>query len=305
MRTLKQAMPWWLRIGAKLVLSRLPLRYSFWKKLRLFEHGDMNQPQRALDTFLGHARTAGVLDVDGHVPRLKTTSSDFSVLELGPGDSLFTALIAKSLGAARTWLVDAGPFATTDVNAYRALFDYLQRQGIMKPLATAPQNVADTLAACRGNYLTDGVRSLTQLPSESVDYCFSNAVLEHVPKSDFTMLANELFRVLKPDGVSVHRVDLKDHLGGGLNNLRFSEATWEGSLFRKSGFYTNRIRFGEMVALFEQAGFDCRLPRIVRWERLPTPREKMESQFSRLPHEDLLVSGFDIVMSVRGNKCAE
>lgn len=300
MSTLKQAIPWWLRIGAKLILSRLPLPYSFWKKLRFFEHGDMNQPQRALDTFLEHARTAGVLDVEGIVPRLKTSTDDFAVLELGPGDSLFTAVIANSFGASRTWLVDAGSFATTDMNAYAALFKYLRQQGVAGPCALDQQNADDILKTCHGNYLTDGVSSLAKLHSNSVDYCFSNAVLEHVPKGDFAILAAELFRVVKPGGVSVHRVDLKDHLGGGLNNLRFSDATWEGPLFRNSGFYTNRIRFGEMLAMFEQVGFDCRLPRIVRWKKLPLSRAALDVLFAKLPDDDLLVSGFDIVLKRKG-----
>lgn len=295
MNRIRKAVPWWLRIGAKIVLARLPLPYSCWKRLRLFEHGDMDQPNRALDTFLEHCRTAGVLE-EGSVSRLKAQNNGFTVIELGPGDSLSTAVIAKSLGASRTWLVDVAPFATMDMNTYAALFRYLQRKGLAEPLTIVPQKVADMLEMCHGDYLTDGVRSLLHLPSASVDYCFSNAVLEHIPKGDFVMLASELFRVLEPDGVSVHRVDLKDHLGGGLNNLRFSEATWEGSLFRSSGFYTNRIRFGEMVEVFERAGFESRLPRVVRWERLPTPKAKMDASFRSLPDGDLMVSGFDIVL---------
>lgn len=148
--------------------------------------------------------------------------------------------------------------------------------------------------------MTNGVNSLAQLPSASVDFCFSNAVLEHVPKGDFSKLTNELFRVLKSDGVCVHRVDLKDHLGGGLNNLRFTEAIWEGALFRNSGFYTNRIRFGKMIALFERAGFGCQLPRVVRWDALPTPRVKLEQAFRILPDDDLLVSVFDVVLKRKG-----
>ncbi len=109
-------------------------------------------------------------------------------------------------------------------------------------------------------------------------------------------MADEFFRILKSDGVCVHRVDLKDHLGGGLNNLRFSEATWEGALFRKSGFYTNRIRFVEMVEIFEQAGFICTLPQVLRWEQLPTPHKKLNPSFRQLTDDDLLVSGFDIVL---------
>jgi len=302
MSRIRNAVPWWLRIGAKIILARLPVDYSVWKRLRLFEHGDMNQPEKALHTFLEHAKTGDVLDTKGQVPRLKATNDGFTVLELGPGDSLFTAMIARALGASRTWLVDTGPFATTDMNAYMSLFNYLQQRGIAVPCATNQENTDEILKACDGDYMTDGVSSLAKLTVNSVDYCFSNAVLEHVPRDHFAMLAAELFRVMKPGGVSVHRVDLKDHLGGGLNNLRFSEATWEGPLFRNSGFYTNRVRFGEMLVIFERAGFDCRLPRIVHWERLPTPRSKMDAQFSCLPNEDLRVSGFDIVLRVR-EKC--
>jgi hypothetical protein len=292
----KQAIPWWLRIGAKLILSQLPLQYAFWKKLQLFEHGDMNQPHRSLNTFLEHAQTAGVLDMGKHGPRLKTTNDDYTVLEIGPGDSFFTAVVAKLLGASRTWLIDAGAFATTDIKDYIGLFKHMQQRGFMTPFATVPKNVADILEVCCGNYMTDGVTSLSHLPDTSVNYCFSNAVLEHVPKREFILLTRELFRVMKPDGVSVHRVDLKDHLGGGLNNLRFAEKTWERPLFRNSGFYTNRIRFCEMVDIFEQSGFYCSFPRILRWNRLPMPKGKMDAQFSSLPDDNLMVSGFDIVL---------
>lgn len=294
---LRKAVPWWLRIGVKIALARLPIPYVFWKRLRLFEHGDMNQPQRALDNFLEHARTAGILEMKSHLPQFKVKGDGFTVLELGPGDSLFSSVVAWSLGASRSWLVDADAFAATNMAAYVGLFNLLRNRGLDLPLDTEPMELADVLQACGGEYLTKGVRSLEQVPSDSVDFCFSNAVLEHIPKSDFALLASELLRVLKPGGVCVHRVDLKDHLGGGLNNLRFTEARWEGALFRNSGFYTNRIRFGEMVALFEAAGFECRLPRIVRWGELPLPRQALDDAFRRLPEEDLLVSAFDVVLT--------
>ncbi len=295
MSTFRQSMPWWLRIGAKIVLARLPIPYSFWKQLHLFEHGDMNQPHKALDGFLEHARTAVVLHEESALPYLGV-DGDFAVLELGPGDSLFSAVIALALKASQVWLVDAGAFATTDMAAYTSLFSFLRQQGFTLPFKKEPDTVAEILKECNGHYLTDGTRSLAQLPSASVDYCFSNAVLEHIPKQDFAKMAQELFRIVKPEGVCVHRVDLKDHLGGGLNNLRFSEAFWEGSLFSRSGFYTNRIRFEEMLTVFTQAGFDYTLPRVLRWEHLPISRNKLDDAYRQLNDDDLLVSGFDVVL---------
>ena len=296
MRSVKEVVPWQLKIGAKIVLARLPIPYAFWKRLGVFEHGDMNQPQRALETFLEHARKADVLGQGTAGPQFRIQGDDYAVLELGPGDSLFTAVIARSLGASKTWLVDAGSFATIAMQAYAKLIHYLGEQGYQVPRMESAQTAWDILKGCQAEYLSEGVASLARVPSSSVDYCFSNAVLEHIPKGDFVLLAAELFRVMKPDGVSVHRIDLKDHLGGSLNNLRFTAATWEGDLFCKSGFYTNRIRFGEIVALFNQVGFDCQLPRVVRWDVLPTPRDKLDEAFRYLPDDDLLVSGFDVVL---------
>jgi SAM-dependent methyltransferase len=294
----RRIIPWWLRIGAKIVMARLPIPYSFWKCLHLFEHGDMNQPQKALAGFLEHARTAGLLHEESALPYLYF-DNDFTVLELGPGDSLFSAVIALALKASSSWLVDAGAFASTDMVEYTSLFTFLRQKGFILPTKKQPNTITDILATCNCNYLTDGIVSLAQIPSGSVDYCFSNAVLEHIPKQDFNQMAHELFRIIKPDGVCVHRVDLKDHLGGGLNNLRFSEKVWESTLFNRSGFYTNRIRFNEMIKVFVEAGFDYTLPRVLRWEQLPISNNKLDGAFRQLNIDDLLVSGFDIVLKKR------
>jgi SAM-dependent methyltransferase len=287
--------PWWARIGAKIVLSRLPISYAFWKRLRLFEHGTMDQPAQALGTFLEHAATGGLVDTTSGSPRLPVADGEFTVLELGPGDSLYTAVIAKALGASQIWLVDAGAFASTDHQGFVRLIAYLRQQGLSMSIPETG-SAADILNHCNGRYLTDGVHSLSTMAPSSVDFSYSNAVLEHIPKGDFAVLASELKRVLKPGGVGVHRVDLKDHLGGGLNNLRFSEARWEGALFRDAGFYTNRLRFREMVAVFDRAGFECTLPRVIRWSALPIARKDLAVPFRDLTDEDLLVSGFDLVL---------
>lgn len=285
-----------MRIAAKILLARLPVPYRVWKRLRVFEHGDMNDPQLAFNTMLTHARSAGVVATGASLPRFLTTGTEFNVLELGPGDSLFSAVIAKAFGASNTWMVDAGSFATKEMPAYGKLFDFLRDKGFAVPAGNTPHAIEDVLGECGGKYLTDGVGSMTGLSAASIDFCFSNAVLEHIPKGDFAKLTRELKRILKPAGACLHRVDLQDHLGGGLNNLRFSEARWEGSLFRNSGFYTNRIRYGEMADAFSRAGFQCVVSRVNRWNSLPVDRSSLDASFRHLPDEDLLVSGFDIVL---------
>lgn len=290
--------PWWLKICLKIMFSKVPLSYSLWARLGIFRHGDMNQPQRALDSLSIHAATAGILDQRTSAPCF--SRAGINVLELGPGDSIFTAVIAKAMGANRVWLVDSGAFAVTDISKYQELFAFLRKRGFALTNILNPQSFSEVLNQCNAAYFTSGVSSLNRIDDQSVDFCFSNAVLEHIPKSDMALLAQELKRVLKPGGICVHRVDLQDHLSGQLNNLRFSEEVWESSLFRHAGFYTNRIRYTDMVALFEQAGFDCNVPRIVNWDRLPTPRARMNKLFRSLPDENLLVKGFDLVLIHRG-----
>lgn len=301
MKQLRGSIPWWLRICSKIMLSRLPVKYPTWKRLRLFEHGTMDQPEKALEIFVSLAKTAGVLQEMGNQIYLISgfNGPDSSVLEIGPGDSLASALIAKSLGVGKTWLADAGNFITKEIGPYLKLAEYLERFNLSIPWSTPPDSYDDIIRSCNATYLVEGLDSLKHIPSESVDYCFSNAVLEHIPKQQFSDFVVELARILKRKAVSIHRVDLKDHLGGALNNLRFTDNVWESALFRNSGFYTNRIRFFEMVNLFNKARLDVEVAETLRWPCLPTPRRYLDRQFRKLSDEDLMVRGFVAVLKKR------
>jgi hypothetical protein len=299
---MQRIVPWWFRILVKILLSRLPLTYRFWKRLKLFEHGDMHLPERAFDTLFLHAKSAGVLDCTiGGRKFSKINEGDFNVLELGPGDSLYSGLISFSLGASHTWLVDTGRFAATDLQSYIRMRDYLVSMGYYLGYIDAVNSFDEYLSITKTSYLTEGVKSLSHIPDASIDFCFSNAVLEHINADDFDLLISELKRILKPTSISCHRVDLKDHLGGGLNNLRFSRRVWEGSLFKSSGFYTNRIRYSSYVTMFSSSGFCVETPRIERWNEIPTARRSLDAEFKNIPSDDLLVSGFDMVLKLNKN----
>jgi hypothetical protein len=51
-----------------------------------------------------------------------------------------------------------------------------------------------------------------------------------------------------------------------------------------------------MLNIFTQAGFVYTLPRILCWEHLPLPRAELNGAFSQLTDDDLLGSGFDVVL---------
>jgi predicted SAM-dependent methyltransferase len=137
---------------------------------------------------------------------------------------------------------------------------------------------------------------LRSLKSQSVDFIWSQAVLEHIRKAEFLDTMLELRRIIRADGVCSHVVDLKDHLGGGLNNLRFPENLWESNFMSSSGFYTNRIRYSEMVDIFTQAGFSVEIVKVSRWQGVPTPRSKIAENFRNLSDEELCISGFSVLL---------
>lgn len=281
----KQKIPWWGKITAKLVLSRLPVGYGFWQRLGLFRLGSMDDGRYALGMFEAHVASAG----------LAGQLAGKTILELGPGDSVASAVIARAYGA-RMILVDVGKFATERLDVYYHLAAQLQSMGLHPPEIGGAKTLNELLKACDARYLTAGLASLRQLPDASVDFIFSQAVLEHIRKQEFLDTQQELARILKRGGVCSHQVDLRDHLGGGLNNLRFSDRVWESELFARSGFYTNRINFEQMIEMFRKVGFDVEIVEVRRWDEFPIDRRHLATKFRHLPDEVLTVSGFAILL---------
>ncbi|HEX5635068.1 MAG TPA: hypothetical protein VFX50_17615 [Gemmatimonadales bacterium] len=283
---MKSLVPWYARIGAKIVLARAPMPYALWRRVNLFKHGAMTDVAYARAVFERHLAVLPAPFRPG-----------FTALELGPGDSLFSAVLARLAGAARTYLVDAGAFATDDVALYRDAACALVRDLPSPPISpTRWTSIGAMLEDCGGSYGTDGLASLRAVPEGSVHLSWSHAVLEHVRHAEFDATMAALRRAMHPQGASSHQVDLRDHLGGSLHNLRFSHARWESPLFRDSGFYTNRIRYTAMLASFTRAGFRVEQVTPERWPAVPLARAALDPEFRDLPDDELRVMAFHAVL---------
>jgi hypothetical protein len=81
-----------------------------------------------------------------------------------------------------------------------------------------------------------------------------------------------------------------------MNNMRFPARLWESDWVVRSGFYTNRLRYSEMIELFRQAGFSVEVLATGRWHAVPTPHNLMAKEFRGLSEEDLLVKDFDVLL---------
>jgi SAM-dependent methyltransferase len=284
--TIRQFVPWYARIAAKVVLSRLPAAYAFWHRHNLFSHGFMDQPVYARDVFRLHFERSS----------FARKGDKFVGLELGPGDSIMSAVIAAAYGARTCYLIDAGSYSATDARPYHALAESLRRDGLPAPDLTGAETLEQILVRAHAQYGTQGMTSLRAVPTGSVDFVWSHAVLEHIRRREFGETMRELRRVLRGDGVCSHRVDLKDHLGGTLNNLRLRSRLWERDWMARSGFYTNRIRYSEMVEQFAAAGFSVEVINIGRWSDVPISRSNLATEFQHLSDDDLCIKDFDVLL---------
>jgi SAM-dependent methyltransferase len=274
-----------VKILLKVVLSRLPFGYWTLHRLGAFRHGAMHEPRYAVEI------------VTRHINRLEAYRpfKGATCLELGPGDSLASILIAHALGASQTILVDSGNFVSTDMAVYRAIASELNGLGYSLPDIQSVKSTDELLSMFDAQYLTEGLASLKALATGSVDIIWSQAVLEHVRVGEVGETFAEFERILRPRGAMSHRIDFKDHLGGSLNNMRFSSRLWESEFMASSGFYTNRLKYSQMIALLEGAGFSVEPVKVDRWTTMPLSRRKLAPEYRELKEDDLLIKGCDLI----------
>lgn len=111
---LKTYTPWWMKLSVKVVLSRLPIPYNFWKSVALISHGSMDKPSYAYQVFIQHFN------------RFQPPKKGFVSLELGLGDSLFSVSISKALGCRKSYLVDVSDFANKKLAKYQPMTKLLK-----------------------------------------------------------------------------------------------------------------------------------------------------------------------------------
>jgi SAM-dependent methyltransferase len=283
--------PWWAKIGAKLVLSRLPVPHALWSRLNVFRHSYGSDAAGELVRSTA-ARIAWFRARAGRVPH--------TVLELGPGEITTCAPIYKALGVARTIFVDVGDFGATDVAAYARVADAAAAQGLSPPDLRGAATRADVFARCGVTYVVDGLASLRAIPDASVDLVVSVAVIEHIRRHELGPTFAELRRIMRDDGLAWHAIDFQDHLGGRLANLRFAPALWESRWMSRSGFYTNRVSASQVIALLRRSGLAVEVERRGLWPEPPITRRQMARDLrTEWSDDDLRTCSMSVSASAR------
>ena len=106
---------WLAKIIFKVLLSRLPINYCIWKRLYIFRHGQMESFDYSKRIF------------EGHYKDMKTFNDipDPVILEIGPGDSLFSMIFSRKYSTNKFYFLDVDDFANKDVRLYKNLIKKL------------------------------------------------------------------------------------------------------------------------------------------------------------------------------------
>jgi ubiquinone/menaquinone biosynthesis C-methylase UbiE len=137
----------------------------------------------------------------------------------------------------------------------------------------------------------------TALPDGSVDYLFSQAVMEHV--SDIRDIYSNCYRVLKMGGIMSHSIDFKSHGKSTAWNGHWQYPAW---LWRivvgKRPFLINRQPLSSHLKVIEECGFEV-LEVIPVIKKNSILRHRLASEFKNLNVRDLTTAGVFIIASKR------
>jgi SAM-dependent methyltransferase len=214
------------------------------------------------------------------------------ILEYSPGDILGVALLMYANGAESVNCVDRFPLekkSVKNLQVYQLLLDSLN--GKKRDRGNQAFRLSGKVdSGFNPNAITYSVTPDGLAPNGyKYDLIISRAVLEHV--NDLGGTLNNIRRVLRKDGISIHLVDLKSH---GLDRYQtFDFLTWPEFIYRSmyshKGF-PNRWRIDKYRELVKKSGLRCNkfapMGRLEE-ERIAIIRHGLAKQFSHLSLEEL------------------
>lgn len=278
--------PWWAKLGIKLGLASIGIHGDRARRLGLAEPSiERESASRLVGTPMQWWRWAE--EVLARPAR--------SLLEVGPGRMVVRAPVLRALGFERLWFIDPADTAPRDPAAYRHAAALAAQAGLTPPDLAGLGTREAILEACGARLLTGGPAALSAIPAGSIDVAVSEAVLEHVRRADLGPLLEQLRRVAAPGGCGRHWIDMHDHLGGGLQHLRFGPGFWESPLVGRAGIYVNRIGLSGFVGAFEAAGFAVTVPERMAWAEAPPGPAAPHPANGRSPADDRICAATLVV----------
>ncbi len=168
--------------------------------------------------------------------------------EVGTGRVPLVPLAYWLMGAEKTITIDLNPYLKTDLVAeslqyisenkeeilslFGSLLDRRRFDELLAFNRDSDFSVYKFLDLCRINYISPGDAADTRLPAQSIDFHTSFTVFEHIPLEILRKILEEGNRIIKNDGLFVHRIDYSDHFShsdntiSAINFLKYSDDEW-------------------------------------------------------------------------------
>lgn len=209
-----------------------------------------------------------------------------AIFEVGPGRRLNVAMLSWVKGAER--IVMADPFENPDPRRILAQWEWfrankkwlsaalartrgggdrLRLERLLELDARTPEILTRrVLELCEIEFLagTDAGRLGGEYDG-GFDIHLSHYALEHVPPDDIHGVLETAARLLKPGGVSAHKIDHTDHVAHDdpsldlMDFLRFDDSEWANRTAENGFAYVNRLRASAYPPIFAASGLEIRV----------------------------------------------
>lgn len=223
-----------------------------------------------------------------------------TLLEYGPGDLPGVALLMVAHGAEKVWCVDRFPLVKLSDKNVQVMRELLEK------LPVPQRQRAEGCFIVRGDpdsgfnptrieYLVrpGGLSGL----HSAVDLVYSRAVLEHVNQLAETYA--DMRSALRPNGISIHQVDLKSHGLHKANPLDFlAWPNWLWNLMYGFKGVPNRWRKFHHLRAAEKAGLDIRMVAVttrIAQSEVEAIRPYLDKSFRYLEPDELAAEGFWLI----------
>lgn len=134
-----------------------------------------------------------------------------------------------------------------------------------------------------------------------IDCVVSNNVLEHIYPNILKEIINESNRILKPNGIQSHFIDMSDHFAHSDNSisvynfLKYDDFIWK--LIDNSVQPQNRLRLSDYQEIFKTTGRNLTLFRTRKGNLNALEEIKLNSKYSLLPKEMVAITHTHAVLS--------
>jgi SAM-dependent methyltransferase len=192
---------------------------------------------------------------------------------------------------------------------FGSLVDKKRFQALVNFGANPKLSAAELLDLCRIVYTAPGDAANTGLPDQHIDFHTSFTVFEHVPPNVLEDILREGNRIIKSDGLFVHRIDYGDHFSyadkniSKINFLQYSDDEWAKYAGNRY-MYMNRLRHDDFLNLFKRVGHDIVEVEPSIDERseelLKTKAMKLHNRFDSKAQEVLAITGAWILTEKNG-----